>query len=636
MKKILIWGTGCEAEKCIPNIDKENAVILGCIETNPKIDMWKEKKVYSAESIPRLDYDYIIIANIYYDEILGYVKEKGLADEGKLIDWIKVRNNPYYYEKEIWELFSPQFLESNFYVFNTKERKQSANLPEKINLYDQIYIYDLRLADSELHIGKLISNVLDNLKNPRTGMAFIPNEEPLDENWYHNLLFVLDRNALVIWSELEGEFERCIRNNPDKFSFIKFGELQFKRTTVRLVSKGRYMMLDTECVYKAKWEEINRAKKIKIFYLRNDRIGEELIWLNYYIQLERDSDQDIFRLYIPVDTFFKPFEGANACLNEIMGRRINLLKNKEDYALLLQDIFEKSEKYEYDFRWIDTSYPNGIWENNFPDIDFNDDELALGKRLIKNRIGIEGDYVGLFTRDDEHLKRLFPDLDCSYHNYRYMSFDVMDKAIDYFEVCGIRSVRMGQVAERKTVYGTCIDFVGSGYDEFIDLMLHRFCKFFLGTSSGIGLVPRFFGKPVAELLPFYPLINQYAVFWLREELCIFKRIYSVDAQKELSFLEIFDVVYEFETKGRWRGEYFAEHGLQLIPFSRDDVLDLAVEMNEKLDGVWQCRDEDVELHDKFDLLLKEFISKYKINVANMYAPPIATSFLRRYKYLLED
>lgn len=631
MKRILIWGTGCEAEKCIPNIDGNNACILGHIETNPKMDMWKERKVYPAESILELDYDYIIIANIYYDEILGYVKEKGLADEEKLIDWMKVRQN-ICYKKEARELFSRQFLENNFYAFKTGGNAQYISLPEKLDGYGKIYIYDLRLIDKELNIGQLISNVLDNLKNPGTGMAFIPNSDLMDENWYHNLLCVLDRNAFVIWSELESAFERCISDNPEKFSFIKFGDLQFKRTTMRVVRKGRYMMLDTECIYRAKWEEISRAKKIKIFYLRTDRIGEEIRWLNY-IRFARGGEQDAFELYIPVDAYFMPFDGANVCFNEMVGRKINLMKNREDYALLLQDIFERSERYEYIFRWIDHSYPNSIMESVAPYIDFNDDELALGKMIIKDRMGIEGDYVCLFTRDAEYLNNLFPDIDVSYHDYRDVPFDVMDKAIDYFEGCGIRTVRMGQVTERKAVYGRCIDFAEGGYDEFADLMLHRLCKFFLGCNAGIVCIPLFWGRPRVQLSSYYPMM-EYALTWSESDLCIFNRVYSAERQRELSFSEIFDVAYEFQTNGGGRGEYFTEHGLRLIPFSQEEVLDVAVEMNEKLDGVWQCRDEDVELHDKFDSLLKEFVSKYEINVSNMYIIPVATSFLRRHRHLL--
>lgn len=635
MKKILIWGTGYQAEKCIPNIDKENTVVLGCIETNPQKKVWKEWTVYPAESISELEYDYIIIANTYYDEILGYVKEKGLADEGKLIDWMKIK-------KEIcckegaWGLFSRQFLGINLYAFKTDEKKQFTNLPEKLNKYNKIYIYDLRLLDSELHIGQLIGDVLDNLKNPGTGMAFIPNEDLMAENWYHNLLCVLDRHALVIWSELEGVFERCIRNELEKFSFMKFETLQFKNAAMRVVHKGRYMMLDTEWVYREKREEINNADHIRICYLQSGRIGEEIRRLNY-IRLERGRVQDTFELYIPVCIDCQPFEGANICFNELVGRKINLLKNREDYALLLQDMFERSEKYEHDFRWEYRhpfrSYPCSIKNSSTPDIDFYDDELALGKKLIKNRLGLEGDYVGLFTRDAEYLNRLVPTGYWSYHDYRDVSFDVMCKAIDYFENCGVRTVRLGQVTEQKTIHGNCVDFAENGYDEFIDLMLHRFCKFFLGCAAGIAAIPHFFGRPTALLVPYYPPL-EFAYTWRERDLCIFNRVYSVEGQRELSFSEIFDVAYEFQTKGDYNGKYFAEHGLQLIPFLQEDILDFAMEMNEKLDGVWQCGDEDAKLHDEFDLQLEYFFDKYKINTSNALMVPVATSFLRRYKYLL--
>ncbi len=116
VKEVYIWGTGCESEKCVSNISLENCLIKGFIETKPDKMFWRGKQVYPAESLLWLEYDYIIIANIYYGEIIKVVREKGLADENKIIDWIKLRTNIYYYSKEIWMLFSDDFLKNNFYV----------------------------------------------------------------------------------------------------------------------------------------------------------------------------------------------------------------------------------------------------------------------------------------------------------------------------------------------------------------------------------------------------------------------------------------------------------------------------------------------------------------------------------------
>lgn len=59
--------------------------------------------------LPQLKYNYIIIANIYYDEIVKDVKKSILVNESKLIDWIKLRTNIYYYSEDIWSMFFDNF-----------------------------------------------------------------------------------------------------------------------------------------------------------------------------------------------------------------------------------------------------------------------------------------------------------------------------------------------------------------------------------------------------------------------------------------------------------------------------------------------------------------------------------------------
>lgn len=66
MVKILVWGTGTFAKIFIDN--KYNGEIIGFIETNKAKNTFMDKPVYGSEEIPK-EYDYIIVANSYTDEI---------------------------------------------------------------------------------------------------------------------------------------------------------------------------------------------------------------------------------------------------------------------------------------------------------------------------------------------------------------------------------------------------------------------------------------------------------------------------------------------------------------------------------------------------------------------------------------
>lgn len=635
MKKVYIWGTGCESEKCISNINREKCQIMGFVETKPDKEIWKNKTVYPCESIPQLEYDYIIIANTYFVEIFTDIRRYKLADESKVINWIVIRECIYHYPKEVWSLFSDKFIENNFYLLDTKNEIRFFSLGAKLDKYDEIYIYDMRLINSELNIGALINEILYVKSKPKIGMIIIPNEDLLDDNWYHNLLYVIDRNAFVLWKELESAYEDYIKNNPEKFSFRKFKVVEFERRQRRTVHKGKYMQFGTRLLYKEKQNLIDKAKHIKIYNIRCDRIGEEIRVLNKVL-FDNNDENDIFNIYIPIDENCKPYEGTNACFDEIVGRKINLLNNKDEYALCIQDIYEKSDKYEYVCEQIDVYHSDcGIKKMYQPLIDFKDEELTFGRRLIADRLGISREYVCLFTRDAEYLKKLLPHTNYAYHNYRDASFDVMNKAIDYFNQYRIQTVRMGQIAEQKEIYGGCINFTNQGYDEFTDLILYRFCKFFLGTFSGVAEIPILFGRPAVHLLPFYPII-EHNLFRHKEDICIFNRIYSRDKGRELTISETFDVAIEFRVKYICRGEYFSEHGLELIPFSQDDIRDVAKEMNEKLDGIWTDESEDDELRRILNLKIKAVMDKNHRALGEVYPMAVATSFLRKYKYLLED
>lgn len=501
------------------------------------------------------------------DEILDFLAEKAIIDENKIINWVKLRENIYYYSAKIWRLFTNNFIHDNFYVLNMDGISYFENLAKKMYGYDKVYIYDLRLMKGELDIGILFNEVLSNLKDSKIGMAFIPNEEYLNVNWYHNLLYIFDKYTIVIWKEEETAYAEYIKSNPQKFSFIRFGILQFERKQIRTIRKGKYMEIATKLVYKEKYNFIKKAKRIQICGLRSDRIGEEIRILNH-ILCEGDY-KDIFKLYISVDAFNRPFESTNTCLNELAARKINILMNTEEYYLWITDIFENHERYEYSNKVIDVRHVSyKIKNDNKPLLDFYENELKYGRELIRNKYGIIDEYVCMHTRDAQYLRKTIPNIDYTYQDYRDVPFDVLNSTIDYLDNAGIRAVRMGQIAEEKEIYDKCVNFANKGYDEFLDLVFMRFCKFFIGTDSGISIVPQLFGRPIIRLFLFYPMIGQHCYLGQKEDLGIFKLIYNTKERRELSFSETFDAGINFWTEGRGRGDYWEQNNLELLPFYR--------------------------------------------------------------------
>lgn len=81
MKRILIWGIGNLARHFIEN--KYGGEIVGFIETNKSQDSFMHKPVYDSRKIPQ-EYDYIVIANSYTEEIYAHCLKLGI-DISRLI-----------------------------------------------------------------------------------------------------------------------------------------------------------------------------------------------------------------------------------------------------------------------------------------------------------------------------------------------------------------------------------------------------------------------------------------------------------------------------------------------------------------------------------------------------------------------
>ena len=114
--KILIAGTGQLAEEFEQYVNRggEKIAILGYVETTPQEKYKKGKRIYSYREIVNLQYDWVVVANIYSDEI----RKTALEEQLDVSKFIYLR--PWTYIDEIegnrlfnWEMLdriAPQYL----------------------------------------------------------------------------------------------------------------------------------------------------------------------------------------------------------------------------------------------------------------------------------------------------------------------------------------------------------------------------------------------------------------------------------------------------------------------------------------------------------------------------------------------
>ncbi len=77
MIRVLIWGTGKSSDAFV-SLFGESFDLKGFIETNPKSEIHNGHSVYPSDKISSLTYDYILVVNSHYDEIVSECKKQDI------------------------------------------------------------------------------------------------------------------------------------------------------------------------------------------------------------------------------------------------------------------------------------------------------------------------------------------------------------------------------------------------------------------------------------------------------------------------------------------------------------------------------------------------------------------------------
>lgn len=262
------------------------------------------------------------------------------------------------------------------------------------------------------------------------------------------------------------------------------------------------------------------------------------------------------------------------------------------------------------------------------------EENAISEQK-KKEMGISAPYICIANRESTYLEKTMPDKDCSYHNYRDSHITLFEQTAKYMQKNGIQLVRMGQYYKQKVEFENCIDYANDYYDALMDLILMRDCKFYLGASNGIMAFPIAFAKPLAfvNYVPLgcsgwgsFPRVGE-------EHLLIFKKYYSTDLERFLTIKEMFVV----ENMCGFDGHKYEKLNIQIVENSAEEILDLAIEMNERLDGIWNETEEDCKRQQQFWTIMMEHCK----NTADVFENDIfhcniGARFLEKNEFLLED
>ena len=365
-------------------------------------------------------------------------------------------------------------------------------------------------------------------------------------------------------------------------------------------------------------------KFVKLTIIRDRGIGLLAVDADLFLrrlQLENMPKKGILYLGISAG---KP---ANQQLLKMFKRKFFIIENPLLYGIVGGYALTKSQFCEKPPYRANEYYEFNNTERNLSFTVFEQEE---GKELL-NKMGIDDNswFICFHCRDAVYLSNQWNKLhnssaDWSYHDYLNSDIKNHMEAAKYIASLGGFAVRMGYgVAEKLPDLNNprIIDYASYYRTDFGDIYLPAKCKFFLGGQTGLFLTPTIFHVPVAlanhiplELTPFR-----------KGDLYIPKRIWSMEKKRFLTFGEILESGVGHFYKAAW----YQQAGLEVVENTAEEILDLAKEMNERLDGRFQYTEEDEELQSRFHSLFQPH------HICYGTAARIGAKFLRQNKELLK-
>ena len=361
---------------------------------------------------------------------------------------------------------------------------------------------------------------------------------------------------------------------------------------------------------------------VGIGMLRYDRLGHLVANTEFWLRrrsLRKDHSREINLLLTG-----RP---ANRQVLTMIKRRVTVWESN----LLLELYRELKNRRQNSPIWIDLGTTGAnlreIWNCAGPQMSFTPDEHRQGERILRSLGIVPGEpFVCFCSRDRAYLETVhnYRTRDqWSYHDYRDCDINNYLPAAEFLATQGLWALRMGAVVEKpiKSSQPRVIDYATKFRSDFADVYLMAHCKFFIGSTAGNLCLSNAFNVPcaLANIVPLgYISVSP-------KDLFIPKKYRHAESRRFLTFREVIGLGAD-----RWlHTEQFTAAGIEAIENTADEILALAIEMDERLKGTWRTTDEDEELQRRFWSLFSPG------HMSSNCPARIGADFLRQNRGLLE-
>lgn len=197
------------------------------------------------------------------------------------------------------------------------------------------------------------------------------------------------------------------------------------------------------------------------------------------------------------------------------------------------------------------------------------------------------------------------------------------KCINSLNDAGFNVLRMGQVVDSQIDQSSCqiIDYARTSRTEFGDVWLLGNCKFVIaGGGTGVYWPASTLNKPVL-LTDTYGLFN---TSYGQSDIKTPQLAWSRSDKKLMPFSWMIE-----QGEGWGHKKSLIERDIEIVKNTSEEINEVVLEMNQRLDGTWVETEEDIALQNRFKKL-REVVPKSQVQEGVR----IGADFLRRYQHLL--
>ena len=269
-----------------------------------------------------------------------------------------------------------------------------------------------------------------------------------------------------------------------------------------------------------------------------------------------------------------------------------------------------------------------IWSESSPTLAFTDAEQQKGSELQQHLLSdpakpfvcIALPEKSYYERKMEKEHPVSKSVDL-YSNFP--SWESYFPCIKSLSGSGLDVIRMGQSVDNAIDPSSCkiVDYASTSRSEFGDIWLLGNCKFVIaGGGTGVYWPASTFNKPVIKT-DSYELFN---TTYGKNDLQIPQLAWS---RSEKNF-KLFSWLIK-QGQGWAQNRSLIDGEIEIIKNTAEEINEVVLEMNQRLDGTWIETAEDIELQNRFKKL-REVVPKWQFQEGVR----IGADFLRRYQHLL--